>query len=358
MAAIRVLIAENSVTTARLLRAMLHHAGDMTVVGVARDGEEAVDLAYRLRPDIVAMGLRMPRLDGVEATRRIMQRAPTRVIVLTEVSEAHPERRLALDALSAGAMTIIEKTVTGPGGASSVAPRLIADIRKYARVDVRRATEEATEDSVADVPPPSPNADPEPRGIRTVGIGASTGGPQALKRLLGALPADWPCPILVVQHIASGFTEDFAGWLDSCCALAVKTAVAGEQAVAGHVYVAPEDAHLGLSRDGRVHVSKSSRVGGHRPSATFLFNSLAQTHPEESLGILLTGMGEDGAVGLLHLRQAGGLTFAQNRESCIVFGMPQAAARLGAARRIVDLEHMASCMMEAIAHGKRESARR
>ena len=355
--AIRVLIAEDSIATARILRAVLHRAGDITVVGVARDGEEAVDLARRLRPDIITMDLRLPRLSGVEATRRIMERAPTRVIVIAEVPEAHPERRLALDALSAGAVTIIEKRVEGPGGASGVGPQLIADIRKYARVEVCHATEDATT-AVVHFPQPSPSAHPERRDIRAVGIGASTGGPQALKRLLGALPPDWPCPILVVQHIASGFTEEFASWLDSCCALSVKTAVAGEEALAGHVYVAPEDAHLGLADDGSILISRSSRIGGHRPSATFLFTSLARTCPEESLGVLLTGMGEDGAVGLLHLRQSGGLTFAQNRESCIVFGMPQAAARLGAAERIVDLEHMASCMMEAIAHGKRESTRR
>jgi len=347
---IRVLIAEDSPVTARMLSVMLDSDPDITVEALAQDARRTVDLARRLRPDLIALDLGMPGIDPADLTRKILEDRLTPIILLSGTAKGSHRRLDALDAMRAGAMSVIEKPRSGSGSTrEDFAAKLTREIKVLHRVrPQKRATAQLpTVPSPAQPPPPLP-----PAPISLIGIGASTGGPQALSQVLSVLPVDLPSPILVVQHIATGFVTDFARWLNSICALTVRVALGGEIAEPGNVYVAPEGAHLGIFANRRIRLSTAPKISGHRPSADFLFSSLANALPRQTLGILMTGMGEDGAEGLLKLKKAGGTTFAQDRESCIVFGMPETAIRLGAADRIVPLGQMAAGIVEAASRGK------
>lgn len=353
---IRVLLAEDSSVTARMLSVMLDGDPDITVEAIARDNDQIVDLARRLRPDLITLDLGMPGIDPVELTRTIMEDRLTPIILLSGTKERSQRHLDALDAMRAGAMTVIEKPRSGSGSTrEDFAAKLVREIKVLHRV---RPQERATTLAQSASLPSPPTAQGPPAPISLIGIGASTGGPQALSRVLPALPGDLPCPILVVQHIAVGFVTDFVGWLDSICALTVRTAVGGEIVEPGNVYVAPEGTHMGIFANLRIRLSTAPKISGHRPSANFLFSSLGKALPRQTLGVLMTGMGEDGAGGLLNLKNAGGTTFAQDRESCIVFGMPEAAIRLGAADRIISLGQMAASIVEIVNRGKSQDTGR
>lgn len=347
---IRVLLAEDSPVTARMLSVMLDSDPDITVEAIAQDGDQAVALARRLRPDLIALDLAMPGISPVDLTRKLMDDRLTPIILLTGTAKGSPGHLDALDAMRAGAMSVVEKPRPGSGSTrKDFAAKLTREIKVLHRV---RPQERATSRLPAASSPSEPSPARTPAQITLIGIGASTGGPQALSQVLSALPGDLPSPILVVQHIALGFVTDFARWLDSICALTVRAAIGGEIVEAGNVYVAPEETHLGIFANRRIRLSTAPRISGHRPSADFLFSSLAKALPRQTLGVLMTGMGEDGAEGLLKLKEAGGTTFAQDRESCIVFGMPEAAIRLGAADRIVPLGRIAASIVEAANRGR------
>jgi len=350
---IRVLLAEDSPVTERMLTVMLDRDPDITVEAVTRDGDRTIDLARRLRPDLIALDLSVPGIDPADLTRRIMENRPTPIILLAGTSTESPGHLDALDAMRAGAMSVIQKPRSGSGSTrEDFAAKLTREVKVLHRV---RPQERASSQPQTSPSPSRPLPPRSPAPISMIGIGASTGGPQALSQVLSALPRDLPAPILVVQHIAAGFVTDFAQWLDSICALTVRVAVGGEIVQPGNVYVAPEGTHLGIFANRRIRLSTAPKISGHRPSADFLFSSLAKTLPRQTLGILLTGMGEDGAEGLLRLKQARGTTFAQDQESCIVFGMPEAAARLGAADQIIPLGRMAPSIMEVAHSGKSQN---
>jgi two-component system chemotaxis response regulator CheB len=343
---IRVLIADDSATVREYLAYLLGEDPVLEIVGTARDGVEAVAQAERLRPDVIVMDVHMPRMNGDVATRQIMERVPTRVVIVT-ASSSRDEASVAFRALGAGAVTVEDKPggLDHPGQAES-ARRLVETVKLMAEVKVVRRW--PRRDHAA---PPFPAPARPDRTIRVIAIGASTGGPQAVATILAGLPRDLGVPMLVVQHIAPGFTEGLAEWLGQGIRLPVKLAGSGEEVRPGTVYLAPEGQQLGITRNGRIRLTRGAAEDGFCPSASHLFQSVADAYGRSAVGILLTGMGRDGAKGLLTLRQAGGVTLAQDEESSVIFGMPGEAIRLGAAEYVLSPEQIAGMIRSLVSAG-------
>jgi two-component system chemotaxis response regulator CheB len=322
---LRVLVAEDSATARELLVGILRADPEIEVVGKAKNGLEAVDLTKQLRPSVVTMDIRMPKMDGFEATRQIMVEAPTPIVIVSGISDLH-EVEVSMHALRLGALAVVAKP-PGPDASTfeDESRQLIQKVKAMAQVKVvRRWPERAT----VPQPPPMPRVEARVRP-RVVAIAASTGGPAALAHVLCALTPDFALPVLVVQHMAKGFMEGFAAWLNTTAAsLRVKVAHDGEPLCPRTVYVAPDDRHLGV-RDESVTVSNGPPIQGFRPSGTFLFESVAKTSGRATVAIVLTGMGTDGVAGLRSVRVAGGRIIAQDEETSVVFGMPGAAVAAG-----------------------------
>lgn len=323
---IRVLIVDDSTVVRTILADMLSVPG-FEVVGQARDGDEAVRLTASLRPDVITMDIRMPRLDGLQATRQIMRATPTPIVVVAS-SVYETDLNIAFNAVEAGALTVVEK----PRGLSeedfnAVRDQLVSTVRLMSDVQVVALwsgdSPAAPLAQPAVVPP-----DRKPARPQAIAISASTGGPGILHQILSALPADF-IPILVVQHITPGFRQGFARWLDNGTAMQVAIAREGERLAPGQVWIAPDDLHLTLTPEGTLHLDHSEAVGGQRPSATRLFQSAAQALGPHALALVLSGMGDDGAQGLQELAAAGGHVLAQDEASCVVFDMPRAAIERG-----------------------------
>lgn len=343
---LRVVVAEDSPTARRLLVEIIRADPAMEVVGEARDGVEAVELTHRLRPHLVTMDIQMPNMDGLEATKRIMTEVPTPVVVVSTLVERDIQTSMA--ALRAGALAVLQKLVGPDSPDFERESRHLRDtLKAMAGVKVVRHW------------PSRPSATPS-RRVPTVGtrarptvvaIAASTGGPAALHRIFSELSADFPLPILVVQHIALGFAEGMAAWLSTVSPLEVKVAEDGEPLRPGTVYLAPDDQHLGITGDRRVQLSNAAPVGGFRPSGSYLFRSVASTYGAGCIALILTGMGQDGLEGVRELRQAGGRVLAQDEASSIVFGMPGVVIAEGLADAVLPLEGIAAHLKELTAPG-------
>lgn len=340
----RVLITDDSPFLCRLLSAYLNAAGDIEVVGVAHTGERAIELNEALTPDVITLDLDMPGMGGLAALERIVRQRPVPVILLSGVTRAAAD--LTVKALALGAVDFIPKYVPGKDtNPDALRDQLVSMVRLAAGVKVirslpkaespRRSTRYAFEKPPIDLictPAPSIGVFPT-AGV--VVIGSSTGGPTALRELLAELSTDYPAAVVVVQHMPDVFTKALAEQLDRHTPLAVKEAVTGDRLRPGFALVAPGNRHLEIRPDGRVEVRDGPKVGGHRPSVDVTMASAAAVYGRRACGVLLTGMGVDGADGLLQIRTAGGRTFAQNAVTCAVFGMPQRAIELNAAE-VVD----------------------
>jgi two-component system chemotaxis response regulator CheB len=324
-----------------VLQKMLATSPEIQVVGTARNGREALALIPQLRPSVICTDYLMPIMDGLEFTRQVMMRFPTPVLVVSAVvTEKGTPTTFKL--LEAGALDIFPKP-GAIGGAvySRLAEELTQKIRILAGVTVfaRRGVVSPTAASADFHHLPHESA--SPKRISVVAIGASTGGPQALKEVLQNLPTNLPVPILCVQHISDGFLQGLVGWLATYSPLRVKVAEPDELASPGVVYFPPNRTHLAVNSGRRLWLSRSGPVGDHCPSVNVLFKSVAEHFGRSALGILLTGMGSDGAEGLLAIAKAGGNTLAQNEASCVVFGMPKVAIDLGAAKYVLPVEAIA-----------------
>jgi two-component system chemotaxis response regulator CheB len=315
----RVLICEDSKTYAVGLSRLLERDPEIAVVGVCETAEQAIARLPALKPDLVTMDLELPGMSGVDAIEEIMSICPIPILVLS----GHVEHRsqTALHALAAGALDAVPKAdfdLANPDSASAQALR--RRVKVLSCVTVIRHPRGRLNNGTA----PSTWA----RSASVIGICASTGGPQALVALLAGIPATFPIPILLVQHISAGFIDGFARWLDTEVPLSVQLAVPGAKPGPG-VWVAPEGAHLILELSGKVALDTTTDAGLHRPSGDALLRSLAATAGREAVGVVLTGMGRDGAEGLADVRRAGGLTIAQDEATSAIFGMPRAAAECG-----------------------------
>jgi two-component system chemotaxis response regulator CheB len=336
---IRIVVAEDSAVTREYLVHLLNADPALEVVGQARDGGEAIELVEALRPDVVLMDVVMPRVDGYEATRRIMEHVATPIVMVSAHSSGFESK--AFEALRAGALVLLNKPA-GPGHPDSAAEAdiLLSTVKLMAEVKVVRRWAGSSRPEPREAAPI-----PLRRVIRAVAVGASAGGPPVVAEILSALPRDLSCPILVVQHIAPGFAAGLADWLGRSTALAVKLAEPDEPAVSGTVYLAPDDVQMGISATGRVRLTDDGATEGFRPSASHLLRSVARSYGAAAIGVLLTGMGRDGAAGLLELRERGGVTIAQDKESSVVFGMPMEAIRLGAAEHVLSPGRIAETIL-------------
>jgi two-component system chemotaxis response regulator CheB len=317
-----VLIVDDSKTVRAVLRRLFGAAPGLRVVAEAADGDEAVRAVLDLRPDVVVMDVEMPVLDGFAATERIMSLRPTPIVVLT--SRANRDQvRTAFEAMRRGAVELFakpENTAAWEQLADSL-PRAVRAVAKA--VPARPRSSEHVR--------ARPLPDAVPRALRYVAIGASTGGPGALRELFAAWPPRPPVAALVVQHIASGFETGLADWLATQAPLDVRVASNGERPAPGTVRIAPSGAHLVLEPDGTLRLDQRTPPrGGHRPSVDELFLSCAAAHAPHPAGVLLSGMGSDGAEGLAALHAAGAMTLVQNEATSVVFGMPRAALARGA----------------------------
>lgn len=348
-APIRVLIAEDSPTVRRHLAHIITEAPGMTVVGEASDGEEALALAQEVKPDVISMDIKMPRVDGLEATRRIMSRQPTPVVIVTSLMER--EIDLSFQAVQAGALALVEKPPARTAPDFPAKQRqLVNTLAAMADVHVVRRWERPPGDNSKVAEPALPNTRSRP-SPELVAIGASAGGPSALCNLLKGLPADFPLPIVVVQHIPQEFVPGMARWLNDTTPLVVRVATDGHVLESGVVNLSPGSVHTTVSNRGGDLVTRLIQDQGphrHRPSVDVLFESVAKACGAASVGIILTGMGDDGAEGLLAMRQAGAYTFAQDEVSCTVFGMPGAAVERGAVEKILPLSHLSTMLLKML----------
>jgi two-component system chemotaxis response regulator CheB len=331
---VRVLVADDSELFRELLCGVVRADRGFELSGVARDGAEAAALARRLRPHVITMDLNMPEADGFSGIARIMAETPTPILVLS----ASPSEAAGFRALSLGALDILEK------------PRAEADLSEYGRVLRARLRLLAGVRVIRHPRGLREHSSLSPRAagpVELVVVGASLGGPRALAAILGRLPASFPAPLAVVQHIAEGFTEGLARWLDQETELEVAEARDGEPLRSGRVLLAPSGRHL-LVGEGAVHLSDAPPLETFRPSVTPLFTSAAASYGRRACGVLLTGMGRDGALGLKAIQQAGGTALVQDEATSVVFGMPRAAIELGAADRVLPLDEIARALGELV----------
>ncbi len=330
---IRLVVADDSPAVRDVIRALVEVDDGFRIVGEAGTGKEAVEMAHTLRPDVILMDVRMPEMNGIEATTRIMASRAAAIIAFSSHTSGG-EARESIDILAAGALDVMAK----PDLASEEA---LQECSRELRKKIRTASRVAVAPHPRRPPPGRGGEEIRPgldagRRFRAVGIGASTGGPGALREIFSILPGSFALPVLVVQHITAGFNEGFAEWLQQFTSLKVRIAKPHDRAVPGTVLLAPDGRQLEVLPDGSVRAVSLKPHGVFLPSADMLLSSLAAAYREGAVGVLLTGMGADGAEGLLEIRRAGGWTYAQNEASCMVFGMPGEAVRRGAASLILD----------------------
>lgn len=399
---IRVLIVEHSRVQRNLLSQLLRSAGGFEVAGGVGDGQEALDAALYLRPDVIVMDVRLPIFDGYTATRQIMQRCPTPIVLMS--GAANDLQRRSVEALAAGALAVVRKPrrihLNNGNGADDVAAllrtlRLMADVPVVTRhaprsplpseqrsalktsngrviLPTTQTERQAARAHTSAAAPHSVQVRHSQAAPRVLAIAASTGGPAALQLLLNGLgsghrsrpersagnhpdtieirssPADFPLPILIAQHIARGFVHSLAEWLNRTTQFQIHIADHEQCLLPGHVYLPADGQHLIALRPGIVGLRQTAEPDRYCPSADLLFESVAQAYHDEAIGVILTGMGDDGARGLREIRTSGGYTLAQDAASSIVYGMPQAAVASGGAAQVASLDTMAEIILHTL----------
>lgn len=347
MKPIRVLIVEDSPVVAEHLRRIVSADPRFDVVGIASSGEESLNMVERLSPDVISMDIHLPGMQGFETTRRIMSRRPTPIVVVSGIRD--DEIPLTMRALQAGALAVVEKPVAVTHeDYAALARKLCTQLAIMSDVKVVRQREDQRLPGEAPLVSVSPPAIRGP--YRALGVAASTGGPSALMQFFTGLGPGFPLPILVVQHMTPAFLAGFADWLQSVTPFQVSIVNGVTPLVAGHVYLAPSvDRHLAV-RGSVAYAEEGPPNGVHRPSANVLFSSMARALGPAAVGVLLTGMGEDGAVGIGELKRAGSWTIAEDESTAAVYGMPAAAVQLGSVHESLPLPHIAPRVLEIVSN--------
>lgn len=352
---IKVLVVDDSALIRSVMKEIIGSQPDMEVVGVAPDPIIARDMIKQTNPDVLTLDVEMPRMDGLDFLEKLMRLRPMPVVMVSSLTERGSE--ITLRALELGAVDFVTKPKISIQSGMQEYTEMIADkIRGAAKASIR------------------PRAIPNPNAVKAVGdalpqirnpltssekliiIGASTGGTEAIKEFLIRMPSD--CPgILITQHMPEGFTRSFAQRLDNLCKISVSEAAGNERILPGHAYIAPGHSHLKLVRSGANYMTQLDQgppVNRHRPSVDVLFNSAAVCAGKNAVGVIMTGMGKDGALGMLEMRKAGAYNFAQDEASCVVFGMPREAIAVGAAQEVLALQAMPARVLSYLAeHGSR-----
>jgi len=350
-------VVEDSPVVREFLVHVLGSDPDIRVVGTAADGEEALEAVSSMRPDVVTMDIHMPRLDGMEATRRIMETHPTPIVIVSGSTDPH-QVATTFRAMEAGALAVLRRPAgLGHPDHGATAGELVQTVKLMSEVKVVRRWPRARRDAAVARPEAADPARALAK-VKVVALGASTGGPPVLQAILAALPRDFRVPLLIVQHMASGFVQGFVEWLAQSSALPVHVATHGEYLLPGHVYVAPDECQMKVEHGGRIVLAGDGPENGLRPSVSCLFRSLAEVYGGEVVAGLLTGMGRDGAEELKCLKDKGAVTFAQDKDSSVVHGMPGEAIRLDAATLVLSPEKIAAVLAGFTNNTKNEVERR
>ncbi len=334
---INVLIVEDSPVVQEFLMHILGSEPGIRVIGTASDGEEALEFVDRERPDVIAMDINMPRMNGLEATRRIMETRPVPIVIVSGIWNPK-EVETTFRAMEAGALAVVRKPQgIGHLDHEATVRELVQKVRLMSEVKlVRRWPKTAAKDKGRGT---GDDGVARARGalprIKIVAVGASTGGPPVLHGILAGLPGDFPAPLLIVQHIAAGFITGMVEWISGASRLKVKIAEDGETLLPGHAYFAPDGRNMAAGDEGRILLSREGKENGACPSVSHLFRSVAGVYGSGAAGILLSGMGSDGAMELKLMKDRGAVTIVQDRESAAVYGMPGAAVEMGAAAYVL-----------------------
>lgn len=339
---IRVLLVEDSPITLVILRRILNSSPQIEVVGEARTGLEALQLIPQVQPDVICTDLHMPQMDGLKFTAEVMALYPRPILVISSWVQEEDDIHV-FQLLEAGALDILPKPAAGLSTENQLLTQeLLNKIQLLSGVKVfKKKRKSPSPVKSLDHFSSKPYVKPE-----IVVIGASTGGPQAINELFAQLPSNFPVPVICVQHICAGFLQGFLDWLTSSCRLPIQIAKPGNIPKPGTIYFPPEQQHLELDKQGRFICSDSLPLDGHRPSVTVTFKSVANFYGKATVGILLTGMGKDGAEGMHSIAQAGGLTIAQDEATSVIFGMPKEAIDLGAAQLVLPIHTIAPKLLD------------
>lgn len=343
----KILIVEDSPLICKVLTKVFESDPDLTVVGVAGTGREGVTLALSLKPDIITMDIVMPDMDGVEATKQIMAYQPTPILILTSSYPQKVDR--IFKAISFGALDVADKMSFEGGVIEEKAKAdLINKIKFLSKIKVIRHPLARLEKDASAARGLQEITKQDTSLKKIIAIAASTGGPQAIASILTRFPKSFPTAILIVQHIAKGFEQGLADWLAASCEIKVKLAQANEEIKTGTAYIAPNDFQMKLRTKSIIGLSDEAPCGNFRPSADILFKSVAEFYRREAIGVILTGMGRDGAVGIKAIKDAGGKTIAQDEKTSVIFGMPKEAIALGAADKILPINKIADEIVDSL----------
>ncbi len=343
----RVLVVEDSAVIRELIVHILESDPLLQVIGTANNGEEAVAAAQNQQPDVITMDINMPKLDGFEATRRIMETAPKPIVIVT-ASWDPKEVATSFRAMEAGAVAVMAKPPGfGHPDHAALAKELVQTVKSMAEVKVVRrwARTRRTAAATDEIATKALEHKGRVNSLKLIAVGTSTGGPLALQALLSALPRPFPAPVVIVQHMSAGFISGFVEWLGQTTGHPIHVASDGEALLPGHVYVAPDGFQMKLKSLGKIELVLDRAEHGLYPSVSYLFRSVAQVYAGQAVGVLLTGMGRDGAAELKLMREAGAITFAQDKESAVIYGMPGEAVRLDAATYVLAPEKIASVLV-------------
>lgn len=340
---IKVLVVDDSIFMRKIISDMLNEEKDIEIVGVAKNGREAVEMTIKLKPDIVTLDVEMPVMNGLEALKIIMKEAPTKVIMVSSLTKEGAKE--TIEALNSGAFDFLPK----PSGSISLDIRkvkneLVEKIRAAKDSDIKILTKPYKEDKIKLSKFVKTTSTERVSGVqkeKVVAIGISTGGPKALQNIIPEISADIEAAVLIVQHMPPKFTKSLADRLDLLSNIKVKEAEDGDKIKKGHAYVAPGDYHMTVKEENGEKVIKLNHEEthtGHRPSVNVLFKSVAEVYGKNAVGVIMTGMGADGAEYLKKIKEAGGKTIGQSKDTCVVYGMPRVAYEIGAVDEVVDLE--------------------
>lgn len=349
---IKVFLVEDSLVALNILQRILNSASDIEVVGTAQNGIDALKQISLLKPNVVCTDLLMGKMDGLELIKNLMSEFPLPILVISDVVAANDTQRIG-QLLEAGAVDVFPKPKTG----------FIQDYEKQKhnlvnKLKILSGVRVFTKRNQLNSSPTKIDNKPYQNGqlfsniditnYQIVAIGVSTGGPKAMQQIIRQLPADFPLPIVCTQHISVGFLNSLISWLSIESRIKIKIAQIGEKPLPGTLYYAPEHYHLEIDYRGRFAYSQSPAINSHRPSATIMFQSLAQFYGKWIIGILLTGMGQDGVIGMQEIYQRGGLTITQDEDSSVIFGMPKEAIKLGVVKQVLPLEKIAPFLLSQV----------